>query len=114
MVIPLREIFIPEPNRWVYPKAMLPALGLHDAFIADITGQLGLMYGESSGNKSNVCFANSRDLRPEYRTTFEKADLAHYICAFLPGEDANLESDEIPFPENAAAFWSFAEVGHRK
>jgi hypothetical protein len=114
MVLPLREIFIPESGRWVYPKAKLPELELHEAFIGNMIGRLGIFYKGNSGTESNVCFANSRDLRPEFRTSFRKTDVIYYLSAFLPGSDVNLESDEVPFPENVAAFWSFADIGFRK
>ena len=114
MTIKLSEIFIPNPNQRIYPKETLFDLKLHDNFVRALADRLAVFYSENNGVESNLCFANSLDVRPEYRTAFEKIDVIHYICALLPAENANLETDEVLLPENAAAFWALADVGREK
>ena len=93
MVVKLCEIFIPEPNRWIYSKADLSELTLHDAFIKYMSSQLAIHYNKNNSPESNLCFTNRRDLRPEYKTSFWNMDVVHCICALLSADNANQSHD---------------------
>ena len=51
-----------------------------------ISKALGLMYRNQIKSEGNVCFANSDELRPEFKEFFTSADLSNYEYAVSHSE----------------------------
>tara|TARA_R110001592_G_scaffold16998_7_gene72115 strand:+ start:2610 stop:2957 length:348 start_codon:yes stop_codon:yes gene_type:complete len=59
---------------------------------------------------SNVCFAESEELRSEFRNSYTSTDLVNYIYADLNNAE---QSDlmKITFPKSTAEFWALVAQG---
>ncbi len=77
----------------------LYTLQLAPLFIEKIANHFKLTYVDYREAESNLCFAESNELRAEYRITFSKTDVLNNIFLQLPGETFNLERDTILFQE---------------
>lgn len=111
MTLKLADIFMPVPNKWTYTKQELLALLVRQVFMDDFAKRLNLDYVEQDTPEGNLCFANNQEVLPAYRTTFGKLDIVHYIVALLSKQQFNLGMGEVPFPENADAFWAAVNNG---
>ena len=96
----LSEIFIALPGKHIYSESELLSLKLKPSFIKKMASLFNLTYMDDSMAESNLCFAESKEMRPEYRTTFSKADLLKNIFSQSSGESVNVEQDEVVFGEN--------------
>ena len=105
MKLKLNHIFVLEPKKPEYTKNELSALALQDSFISLFSKHTMLIYDEGSGGEGNLCFANDRDVRPEFRTTFRKADVVKYIFDHCERDTVNPELEEITLPQNLISFW---------
>lgn len=81
--------------------------------LADVLGLLFINQKEGAGN---VCFANSQDLRPEFKQSFTLTDVLDYSAAFLHSKvyhrsDKDKDFVKIPFPQDAAFFWKLGQSG---
>ena len=94
---------------------------LDTAIIQQITSSLGLAFINPNEANGEVCFANERGLRPEFRQSFTATDLLDYIFAVLHG-NSNSEKYEqflktgvaqIPYPTNTDNFWQLVQTGGR-
>lgn len=106
MKIKLQEIFIAEAEQSVYRKKDLFKLKIKPDFSNVLAARLNLRYLENDSAESNLCFANKKEVRAEFRTTFNKMDIIHYVSSFITKVTVDLGKVEIPLPENAAAFWN--------
>ncbi|MBL0737016.1 hypothetical protein JI750_08990 [Flavobacterium sp. GN10] len=70
---------------------------------------LGLLFLEEKESR-NVCFANSEEVRPEYRQSFKLIDFLDYIYAFMHSS-VYKESEEIIFTSEATLFWNLVKIG---
>ena len=70
---------------------------------------LGLIFLEEQ-ESGNVCFANSDEVRPEYRQTFRWIDLLDYIYAFAHSSVFK-EYQKIILVSDTAIFWKMVEMG---
>lgn len=112
LVIKLERVFAPRPGQRMYPKKELLGLLLRVSFIAELAVRLDLTFlEEEEVSAPNLCLANSREVRPEYRTVFGRADIIRYCAARLPDRDIDIHAETLPLPDNAAVFWSFVEDG---
>lgn len=89
--------------------------------IAGIAANLNIAFVEEKETGENVCFANSEEVRPEFRQTFTALNVFDYIsaCRF---ESIDKNQDEpvpgihtgiITIPENAVDFWRQVKTGSR-
>lgn len=65
-----------------------------------------------------VCFANSEELRSDYKLYFSTSDVVNYVYGVLsqlyPNENLKSVIDlEIPFPTSANLFWKYVEIGKK-
>lgn len=70
---------------------------------------LGLLFLEEK-ESGNVCFANSEEVRLEYRQSFKLIDFLDYIYAFMHSS-VYKESEEIIFTSEATLFWNLVKIG---
>lgn len=96
-MIKLSEIFVPLINKNIYSAEELAALDLQPDFIRIMAADFNLIYVEKAADESNLCFAENREVRPEYRTTFSKADIVEIIFSQLTVEAVNMEQDVVRF-----------------
>lgn len=60
--------------------------------------------------ETNVCFANTDEVRPEYKQSFQLIDLLDYIYAFKHSSDFK-ESQKILFTSDTDLFWKLVKIG---
>ncbi|MFH6997133.1 hypothetical protein ACHRVZ_04315 [Flavobacterium sp. FlaQc-57] len=76
--------------------------------IADkIAQSLGLIFLNQK-ETGNVCFANSDEVRPEFRQSFTTIDLLDYIFAMM---HHNKDLQKIPIPLDTLHFWKLVQFG---
>ena len=103
--------------------------GLCSAAFLDFSAQtargLGLAFlqepvdSDQDDRGGEVCFAESKEVRPEYRQTFTLIDLLDYIYAVMyrPSyretyeELLKLDFPSVPYPNDAEQFWKMAALG---
>lgn len=111
MIIKIKDIFTPKKDKRLYTKEELFDLKLGNGFINAMATSLNLNYLESNTYQSNLCFANNRGLRPEFRTVFTKTDVIYYVNAVLQKDYFDIKSDQVPFPNNDTIFWELVKTG---
>ena len=70
-------------------------------------------------SEGEVCFANSPEVRPEFRQTFAPIDILDYIYAVLHSptyrekykEFLKIDFPRVPYPKDAATFWKLVALG---
>lgn len=83
--------------------------------ITALEDKLALNFEEGLMINGKVCFANTDEVRPDFRTNFTGGDLLNYIFALLPAEGAIDDAKVyLPFPEDADHFWTQVERGQVK
>lgn len=88
--------------------------GVNHEIINQIVNTLGLLFISKNETEGNVCFANNRDLRPEFRQSFTLLDLLDYSYAILYSkvyDDVNKEFLKIPIPTDSVLFWKLVQTG---
>lgn len=69
--------------------------------------------------EGEVCFANSEEVRPEFRQTFAQIDILDYIYALLNSpayrekykEFLKLDFPRVPYPTDTTTFWQLVKLG---
>jgi hypothetical protein len=94
---------------------------LHPGYLKEISVRIGLGYISEMGRGGEVCFADSPDVRPEYRSSFSSIDVLDYAYAvlhcsqhkeryknFLRGEFT-----EVAPPKDLDFFWLLVMLGRK-
>ena len=92
---------------------------LNHEIIKEIEKSLGLSFVPEKEIESNDCFANSAEVRPEYRFTFAPIDVLDYIYAVLHSpnyrekykEFLKIDFPRVPYPKDAKTFWQLVQLG---
>lgn len=82
---------------------------LNNKLVKLFADRLGLLFLEEK-ESGNVCFANSEEVRPEYRQSLRLIDFLDYIYAFMHSS-VYKESEEIIFTSEATLFWKLVKIG---
>ena len=84
-----------------------------------LSGKLHLTYNPEPSSHE-VCFADSYEVRPEFRTSFRTADLIDYGYAMVFSEvfkhefnDLLTQNFSIPAPPDVQFFWKMSHVGNQ-
>jgi hypothetical protein len=81
-----------------------------DTFIKQLERNTNLTFLEENCHAPNLCLANSKEVRDEYRTSFGWSDLKAFLNANgLYTEKINLQ--DIPMPNDSSAFWEKVREG---
>lgn len=72
-----------------------------------IARSLGLIFLNQK-ETGNVCFANSDEVRPEFKQSFTTIDLLDYIFAM---QHYNKDLQKIPIPLDSMHFWKLVQFG---
>lgn len=102
----LCEIFIPIPGKKFYLLHELPNLELQSDFTKEMAKRLGLDFVGNNGIGSNLCFAECREVRSDYKSVFNKEDLLEHILPQLLSRTVSLEQDEVKLPDDVHLFFS--------
>ena len=87
--------------------------------INQITQTLGLSFIPEQDTEGNVCFANSTELRDDYKMSFAPIDILDYIYAVLHSptyretykEFLKIDFPRVPYPKDASTFWDLVKLG---
>lgn len=70
---------------------------------------LGLLYLSENEIIGNVCFANSDEIRSDFKTTFTESDILEYVYGCLQSDGIRvtktLDTIQLKFPKNKEEFW---------
>jgi len=85
--------------------------------IKQITHHLNLLFVSNNDTMGNVCFANSNEMRPEFRQTFTMIDVLDYCYAILHSQTFDEFSrnvvTRIPITSDSKIFWKLVEIGKK-
>jgi predicted helicase len=92
---------------------------LNPDIVKQIADGLGMTFTNEKETESNVCFANSDEVRPEFRQSFAPIDLLDYIYAVLHSpsyrekykEFLKIDFPRVPAPTDADQFWKLVRLG---
>lgn len=92
---------------------------LNSEIVKQIADVLGLTFTNEKETESNVCFANSNEVRPEFKQSFAPIDLLDYIYAVLHSptyrekykEFLKIDFPRVPYPTDAKTFWQLVKLG---
>jgi hypothetical protein len=94
---------------------------LNSETVIKIAKSLGLTYlaEKEIPPEGAVCFANSPEVRPDFRLTFSATDIFDYTYAVLYSQIYkekytayfNINSPRVPYPKDTTAFWQLAKLG---
>ncbi|AOW09211.1 type ISP restriction/modification enzyme [Flavobacterium gilvum] len=100
------------------------ATELFDGRMPDLTQEIIIQMENSTGLnflpiknlEGNVCMANNREVRPEFRQNFSALDILNYMCAILYSTSFRLPVNnafetKFKYPKDADFFWILAELG---
>lgn len=82
---------------------------LNNEIVKLFADHLGLLF-LSEREAGNVCFANSSELRPEFRQSFMAIELLDYIYAFVHSSFYK-EFQKIAITSEADIFWELVKIG---
>ncbi|HEY5371541.1 MAG TPA: type ISP restriction/modification enzyme [Hanamia sp.] len=104
----------------IYAKLKNPP-NLPPEIVIEIANRLGLTYiaEKEIPAEGSVCFANSREVRPEFRLTFAATDIFDYIYAVLHStayknkykEFLKIDAPRVPYPKDSMSFWQLVKPG---
>lgn len=93
-------------------------VNLNTTIINEIAARLGLLFTNEKEAESEVCFINSVEVRPEFRSSFAIIDILDYIYAVLYSATyrqkgtAFLKTNFLaPYPKDTVAFWKLVKLG---
>ncbi|HEU4791503.1 MAG TPA: type ISP restriction/modification enzyme [Flavobacterium sp.] len=89
---------------------------LTEEIINQIAHKIGLHFILAKDPEGNICMANNKEVRPEFRQTFAPTDILDYAYAILHSSNFSSAEKKIlktnfPYPKNAEIFWKLAELG---
>jgi 5-formyltetrahydrofolate cyclo-ligase len=102
----LCEIFVPIPGKNIYLVQELPRLDLQSDFTKEMAERLGLYFINTNSVQGNLCFAENREVRSDYKSVFNKEDVLEHILPQLLFRTVNLEQDEVRLPDDVHHFFS--------
>lgn len=85
------------------------SVSLNSKIIKSLSDRLGLLFS-SEKEAGNVCFANSIELRPEFRQSFTVIELLDYVYAFARTSFYK-KSRKIAITSEKDLFWELVKIG---
>lgn len=92
---------------------------LKQEIVNKIAQKLSLTFLPEKEIESNVCFANSTEIRNNFKTSFAPIDILDYIYAVLHSptyrvkykEFLKIDFPRVPYPKDAPTFWEMVKLG---
>lgn len=92
---------------------------INPEIVKQIADGLGLTFTNEKETEGKVCFANSKELRPEFKQSFAPIDLLDYIYAVLHSpsyrekykEFLKIDFPRVPYPTDSQTFWQLVALG---
>lgn len=110
-------------NKW-YHHGITDRDGTYINILQQIKEKFGLTFipepiNYTQGDASNVCMANSPEVRDDYQVAFAPIDLLDYIYAVLHSpsytekymEILNIDFARLPYPKESKIFWQLVRLG---
>lgn len=76
---------------------------------------VGLLFIHENEEKGNVCFANSNEIRNDFKTTLTKSDILYYTLGCLKKEmkEANrTDIGRLKLPKTPEEFWKIVQLAN--
>ena len=92
---------------------------LNPEIVKAIASGLGLSFVNEKETEGEVCFANSDEVRAEFKQSFAPIDLLDYIYAVLHSptyrstykEFLKIDFPRVPYPTDVETFWQLVKLG---
>lgn len=89
---------------------------LTEKIINLIANNTGLTFILAKDPEGNVCMANNKEVRAEFRQTFSPIDILDYMYFVIHSSNFRTVGKKFlkanfPYPKNAENFWELAEIG---
>ncbi|MDT0293415.1 type ISP restriction/modification enzyme [Mesonia ostreae] len=92
---------------------------LDKEILSEIEKSLGLEFLSEEPKSGEVCFAESREVRDDFKSYFTPLNLLDYIYAVLHSptyretykEFLKIDFPRVPYPKDKAKFWKMVELG---
>jgi predicted helicase len=92
---------------------------LNQEIVKQIANGLNTTFTNEKEKENNVCFANSDEVRSEFKQTFAPIDLLDYIYAVLHSplyrekykEFLKIDFPRVPYPKDVTNFWKLVALG---
>lgn len=105
--------------RWSISNVIQP-FESDESVIIQFEHILGLTYqGQPHHMQTNLCFIESDEVRPEYKTTFSFVDILNYVNAIRSSDkfkqdNTSKTSDavSIMYPRDSDMFWKVVKLGN--
>lgn len=103
---------VPNPNQeWGYY--------LEEGMIHWMSKKIGLPLDVEMEAEGNVCFANSSEVRDDFRISFSPMDIVNYCCGVLYSAIHNEKHTDflngnppgLVYPNNSTVFWELVRLG---
>lgn len=99
----------------LFQKSADKSIAINFEIVNQIANRLVLIFINEKEKDTNVCFANSDELRSEFRQSFTSIDLLDYSYAILHSsifkKGLNNDSQKIPIPLDSNVFWKLVQIG---
>ncbi len=99
----------------LFEKTSNEAIVLNPEIVKRIANRYGLFFLDKK-ETGNVCFANSEELRFEFKQSFTAIDLLDLCYAVLHSsiyeDDLKNETQKIPIPIDSNVFWKLVQFGN--
>lgn len=91
---------------------------LNQRIINEMAVKMELEFILEKDPEGNVCMANNKEVRPEFRQNFSAIDILNYIYALLHSSKFSTVEKEylenhFPIPKNADIFWDLVQLGFK-
>ncbi|MDQ6469238.1 hypothetical protein RB619_01195 [Flavobacterium sp. LHD-80] len=93
----------------LFQKSASKGIAINSEIIKQFSNHSGLLFLEEEGG-GNVCYAESTELRSEYKQSFILIDVLDYIYAFVHSSIYK-ETQKIILPIDADVFWDLVKIG---
>lgn len=93
----------------LFRKSDSPIVTLNYDLLKQLASYLGLSYVDEQ-ESGNVCFAESPEVRPEFRLSFRTIDFLDYSYAFMHSSFYK-ESQKIIISPDVHLFWEMIRIG---
>lgn len=92
---------------------------LNMEIVNQIAEKLGLTFVPEKEPEGNVCMANNKEVRDDFKNTFAPIDILDYIYAVLHSptyrekynEFLKIDFPRVPYPKNRETFWQLIKLG---